>query len=399
MLHKLEEPIWFEKTVYLLKHDFGTSEERHSLAQKALEYLYSVGGIKVPDWDFLHDIIRPNITNSNLEETSTEFTDIFIQKVLLREYSEALVILESLEIKIIQYYQYLEEIGKLLVLKRDFHGLEKLSYRLEGYHQNNKETESISIDELHSYQRCKLMLTISKILEGNFFETCYNVFQLWKENPEIILNHVGKHHASSNIQENIESIYSKEEIEKVILVSVIISIPLDEMDKFSHLIDLQDFFQEMPIVEECLKMLKNTQFKNFFLRWYDEIKPIFEKSMLLGSLWSKVDFIMCSKIYYFYLKISSCVRISYLSNILGIRDDVVRSQLLKLIDIGGLNFKVDEQNDDIVLFKERDVLDEAIEMLKINERLITQKLQQRNNLFENIVFQSSPNLNGNVHSR
>lgn len=379
-----KDPYWFLRTVFTLKHRIGATNERKRLAKEAIQYLAYFRIWSFPACHLLEQMSGVSFATESMrlrDETDPNPSNDLLENLVKGKYDEALLLLETQNIDISHFCRQTEDIAKVLIVKKEFDGLHKLQIRLDGFYQTNKDLIYSNVFELEAFKRSKVIILCTWFLKGNFFDACDNFLQL-KCNDEELFNEI---YQSSNLT----FFFVRDELRAIIIVSILIAIPLNNLEEFSKLSDLRVIFGELKLLKKLVELLVNASFQQFLSIWDSQIKPLFTNSFILYSLWVRVNFLMSSKIYFFYLQVSKNIRISYLSKVLDIDKILLRQQIVQLIEVGNLNYKFDEVDSDIINHFEKSSTFEVFKEFEVNETRLLNRFQDRNELFENIVAQST----------
>lgn len=216
------------------------------------------------------------------------------------------------------------------------------------------------------------MICASHYLRGKYFDCSSSFFNLLISDPEIFTSLV--HDPSRKFLTNSEFLM-------MIVISTLLAVPLDNYEDFINVEELVPFQKICPTLYACLRLLINTSFRKFFHRWHGHINQKCIESFFLDQTWPNAQSMMRDKIYFFYLRISYRVEVSYLSRILGIEECFVRKELADLIDSAHLSFEI---NGDLVSYKHTHYLENVVDQLRVNEKQLSERLEAQNTKNKNL---------------
>ncbi|QLQ80605.1 hypothetical protein HG537_0D06060 [Torulaspora globosa] len=360
MLDQFIGPILIERAHFVVKSEGSSVEEKKQCATIAINYLVSLRFTKSPYW-------RDLLSASGLDNVETvemvpigDKKRLVVCKAIGHEYVEAINILETMSNEGNEYYRKLETLAQLLVLSRNFKGLEELEYRLSECYDGNAVQ-----DELNAMKRTRLLICGGYYLQGRFLDFCKSFFKFEKEDPEFwnIL-----------LANDTNRFFTSEELLQMATISVIISTPFDNYGDFLSVENLTRFRQECPLMVETLKLLSNTCFGRFLKLWDTEIDKKCRGSLFLFQMWETARFTVRNKVYFFYLRISNKLQVSYLSRTLSIEESLVKQELQQLLVNLHLNFEIE---DDIIYYRSSPFLIKVVPKLEGNHKIINTVLESR----------------------
>ncbi|CCD22398.1 Pci8p NDAI_0A02400 [Naumovozyma dairenensis CBS 421] len=378
MFDQFKGPNMIERAHYLITSNYGTPENKKQWATKALQYLSEINYIMSPHLNaFLKASGYAEVPETVSIQDIPNDQMILLQKIISHEFDEALYSLESKKVPRNEYYRNLEMIMQLLIRAKNYKGAEELEYRMDNIYVN--QIHETLKEELDAYQRIQLLSCACLFFEEQYFSCCSNFFK-FLENDDGIIDLL-KH-------DSLDPFILNEEFLLMIVISVLVSVPLDNYADFIYLEHLKAFFEVCPLLIECLQLLIDTKFGKFFEIWHEVVGSKYQESPFLNKGWVAAKLMMRSKIYFFYLRISNYIHISYLSKTLGIDINAVREELSLLIESAHLNFKIDG---DLVVYKVKHYLEDPVQKLRENQVLIDKELEHRksqNSELQNIIHHS-----------
>lgn len=360
MLKHFHGATYIERVHHLILNENSPQDSKQQCATDAVSYLQDIGFTKSPYWDIL--VSTSGMHNVKECEEQAVGEALAIQKAIAHKYTEAISTLEALNVSPLKYYEYLEKIVRLLVLAKNYKGLEELDYRLNALPANY---DSMRPEEIQALRRLKLIICSSFYLRGGYFSCCKSFFKLLDSDADVlrILS-----------EEQPDPFITNGEVILMITISTILAIPFDNYDDFLHLQHLEEHKQIFSRLIDCLKLLINTSFGRFLDLWNEEFDKQCKQSMFLSQRWSSAKYMMRCKIYFFYLRISNKVEISYLSRTLHIEVELIEREIEHLIKSAHLNF---ELNGDLVTYSPKHYLQDVAPRLKKNQELLEKKLEVR----------------------
>lgn len=358
-LSNFDGPILIERSAHLLKKNQGTPEQRKAWATNAVRYLCSIGITNSPHWSlFLQESRLTASELSKITRAPVVQDKYLLEKIIAHQYVDAIFLKETRSVPQNKHFENLEGVTELLILGKNYRSIEELEFRI----QNVTGFNNLSPDRKHVIRRIQLMTCVSYFLQENFFDCCSMFFKYFSRDLDLLDGFIYQHSGKFILNE---------EIIMMVLISCLVSIPVDNYSNFIYLETSLRFMKNCPMLLSCMSLLIDTKFKKFFILWNNVINNQCKTSMFLDSSWSVADTMMRTKIYFFYLKMSDRIEIEYLSGILGIPHDTVRSDIKQLIQTAHLNFVL---QDDIISFHEKNPLKEMTEKLSQNGQEIEQML-------------------------
>lgn len=360
MLDQFEGPILIERAHFLVKSDRSSAEEKKQCAAIAINYLVNLRYTKSPHWrDLLSASGLPSVETAEVIPIGSK-KHLVVCKAIAHEYAEAINILETMPNEGNEYYRNLEIIAQLLLLSENLKGLEELEYRLTDCHGENTTG-----DELNAMKRTKLLICGGYYLQGRFLDFCKSFFKFEKEDPEFwnIL-----------LAKATNRFFTTEELLQMATISVIISTPFDNYGDFLSVENLTRFREECPLMVRSLKLLSNTCFGRFLKLWDSEIDMKCRKSLFLFRVWENARFTVRNKVYFFYLRISNKLKVSYLSRTLNIEEALVEQEMHQLLQNLRLNFEIE---DGTIYYRSSPFLMNVVPKLEENREIINRILESR----------------------
>ncbi|CCE64925.1 hypothetical protein TPHA_0J01030 [Tetrapisispora phaffii CBS 4417] len=362
-------PVYVDRIHHLIALNIGTESEKNEWSKDVIDYMSRIQCFKTPYLnDFLEKYDRAKDVN-DLVKTSMRCEDEWKEKVISHDYNGAISLLESRFSNSTSIYRKFELIAELYLLDKKFMQVEELEYRVCCSIINYDEIQK---EEFDSYRKIRLILLASYWHQGRFSDCSITFFKFIEEDQGFLT-------FISEIEDvkaaECKTLLLKEEIIMYVVISTIVYIPINKYDVFLYLEDINELFKVFPLLRTCLQLLVKTRFNEFLKIWNSNIKEIFESSVFLYNSWHSVDFIMTSKLLFFYLRMSNQITINYLSETLGLEYGIVREQLTQLIEAGKLNFEI---TGDDVIFKPRHHFEDIILELNKNYEDINDILKKRN---------------------
>lgn len=368
-----------ERVNHSISKGYGSEEERRNWAQDTVKYLCSIGCVSTPHWDKL---LATGGFNTLPEIAPCQAP--VLQKVIAHEYSEAVTLLETRDLTVAKHCRNLETIAETLILGGSFKELEEIEYQISGI--NSSRQDSLGDQEADALRRIKLLLCASLYLRGKYFDCSSNFFKLLTSDDKMMdfLRH-----------DFTKGFLTNSELLMMIQISTLLAVPLDNYEDFIQIEELVPFHEICPSLYQCLKLLINTSFAKFFQIWHGEINQQCNQSYFLDQNWLPSQRIMREKIYFFYLRFSNQIEISYLSRILGIEESLVRKELENLINSIHLSFEI---KDDTIRYRRTFFLEDVVNQLQLNEKLISSKLdsqksknREMRDLLQNMIIDNNQN--------
>lgn len=362
MFKRYIEPVLIERIAYDLKHDTKDQKEKQRLAIEGINYLKRLNYTNSPHWNKL--LIASGLSIHN-EQARMNYDQkeqcVIIKKIIAHEYVDALRILESGNINQEEYFRRLECIININILNKDYHSIEEIS----NYFKNNSHSDLEPVERA-ALRRIQLVICASFYLQRRFFECGSSFFNFLEEDSGLL--------DFLNMDDNDFVLFRREELLIMISISCIVSIPLDNYSSFMYLPEVKEFFKLYPPLFRCMDFLIRTKFTAFFKYWDKIIGNKCDSSMFLEESWKFAQFTMRSKLYFFYIRISTKFQISYISRILNIDEIQAKEEIQKLINSAGLNVVI---CDDILKYKHKMLFQDAVEILKENELCVQKLLDDR----------------------
>lgn len=379
MLQGFEGAILVERVNHLICKGYGSEQERKDWARGIVEYLCGIGCISTPYWNIFLAIgcfeILPKV--AFCEST-------ILQRIIAHEYVEAVALLETNDIDVGAHCRSLEAITEIMILSRNFRELDEIEYQVTGI--NFSRQESLGELEANALRRIKLLLCASLYLRGKYFDCASCFFKLLTNDCRMMdfLN-----------QESSKKFLTNSELLMMIQISTLVAIPLDNYEDFTNIEELGPFQKICPSLYYCLGLLINTSFGKFFQLWHGDINEQCNKSFFLDQNWETAQCMMREKIYFFYLRVSTDIEISYLSQILGIEESLVKEEIENLIYSAHLCFEI---KGNTIHYKRSFFLESVVSQLRSNEKMIASRLESQSlknremrNLLQSMIIDNNEN--------
>lgn len=236
-------------------------------------------------------------------------------------------------------------------------------------------------NEFSDFIECKLLLILNWYLRGEFHQCLQRFIQLLIDIPNLV-----------DIMENLPTndvFVTTETILYIVTMCALITIPLDNLDTFIHLAELEQFNEKFNTLMVKARLIIGSKFRRFFKWWHNDMNNICSNNYFLSKKWELVSSTMRQKIYAFYLRISNKLKISYLSEKLEIPLDVVNQEVNQLIREACLNFRV---QDGFVYFLPYDARDALVHNIIKEDILLNKKLTRLRHQNSNLKLVIAENL-------
>ncbi|CDO93067.1 unnamed protein product [Kluyveromyces dobzhanskii CBS 2104] len=235
--------------------------------------------------------------------------------------------------------------------------------------------QSISCEptELSDFIECKLLLILNWYLRGEYHQCLQKFIQLLTDIPNLV-------ELMTSLPKD-DIFVTNETIFYILTISAFVSIPLDNLDTFIHLEELEQFHETFNVLAGKGKLIVNSKFMMFFEWWHNDMDDICKSDYFLEKKWDIVSKTMRQKIYAFYLRIATKIEISYFSERVGLPQEVVSQEISQLITEACLNFEI--QGDIIVYsgFNPQKALQETLSRGDITlDKKLSLLSRQNNNL-------------------
>ncbi|CCK69525.1 Pci8p KNAG_0C04230 [Huiozyma naganishii CBS 8797] len=365
MPHSDKGLFYLERVAYLISHEVGTIEERRQCAVAAMNFLQDIKCFDTPHWDILNEasglqIDKPHHVPSN--NASPDYDAQLLRKVISHKFGEAQYFLQNKRVTRDRYYRQLEETIKFLILCKNFKGVEELEQRI----QNIVNFPELTVKEQEACRRIRVLVAASFYMQKKFFKCCQYFFKWLSIDPDLL-------NTPPIPARNV--LLTDKEINLMITISCLISIPLESYNDFIYLREAVPFFEHFPLCLRSLRLLLNTSFNKFFSLWQgNEIAEECLQSPYLVDAWPFAQLVMRSKIYYFYFKVSCEIQIGYLSRTLGIEEKTIREDVELLIESANLNIVI---RGDTLCESQCRRLEDIVVQLQRNEREIDRRIQEK----------------------
>lgn len=380
MLSDIQNIVYLKKVSYLLENEIGTHEERTNWLQNIVKdipvSILTSASVKEKINGFcLQYSISTNFMNTELpdkQNKKAKSNRSTVERLLQNESASLLSELGSKLLDKEKYYQTLEAMCVVIILGKDFKKIPEIEYKL----QTNLDDLTISktkhchstfsTKELQSLRRTKALICFSLFLQGYYLTCSQKVFQFIEKDSKIL---------DKALWNDTYDFIKAEDVYSMILISTLLTIPLNTVRHFTKLPDVIFYFEVFPSAKDLFYLLKNTKFKSFFAYWTKLLKPICRRNQFVGPKLEEIDRALRTKIYIFYLSMSTRIQVSYLSNTLGIEYDIVLNDLKELFNKRKANFVLEG---DIIFYKKRSTLNNIASILQSNEHEISKLLELQN---------------------
>lgn len=380
MLSDMQNIVYLKKVSYLLENEIGTHEERTNWLQNIVKdipvSILTSASVKEKINGFcLQYSISTNFMNTELpdkQNKKAKSNRSTVERLLQNESASLLSELGSKLLDKEKYYQTLEAMCVVIILGKDFKKIPEIEYKL----QTNLDDLTISktkhchstfsTKELQSLRRTKALICFSLFLQGYYLTCSQKVFQFIEKDSKIL---------DKALWNDTYDFIKAEDVYSMILISTLLTIPLNTVRHFTKLPDVIFYFEVFPSAKDLFYLLKNTKFKSFFAYWTKLLKPICRRNQFVGPKLEEIDRALRTKIYIFYLSMSTRIQVSYLSNTLGIEYDIVLNDLKELFNKRKANFVLEG---DIIFYKKRSTLNNIASILQSNEHEISKLLELQN---------------------
>lgn len=388
-MEQFSGPILIERVAHRIEKNVDSSEALSSMAQLALQYLHSVDysrtphlhklisatGLEASNWMSIMESKQNGIPILTQFREKSKWVDTMVLfKTLSHEYADAISTLETIDFDVGSHCRKLEKVIQLLIISKNYGVIDEIEHRLNGFIRNSNL--NISKAETIAYNICKILICSSLFLQGRYFDCLAYFIKLIQEDDV-------SHFLSSRYQGN--SFISSDEVLLMISLSALVAIPLESYEDFVHLEELNPFFELSTILTRCLKLLIRTKYHDFLTILQGEMDEICSKSYFLDQKWGEIQSTMRNKIYFFYLRVSNKLEVSYLSRTLGIEYSIVEKEVVRLIEDLHLNFCV---TDGVIFYQERHEIVDLVNGLKDVEASLTHginNLRQKNEMIRDSI--------------
>lgn len=289
-----------------------------------------------------------------------------IQLLLDNKYSDAVMLINTDKaISALPFHARNKFLLRTHLLNCDYKVVLDFEARLAGNFPDS------NIMDQNDFVECKLLTILNWYLRGEFHQCLQRFIQLVTEIPELF-----------DILEKWptrDAFITATTFYYIVTLTALVSIPLDNLDTFIHLSELERFNKTFNIFAGKGKLLVESRFGQFFQWWHTDMDKICKSNYFLEKKWDIVAKTMRQKIYAFYLRISMKINVSYLSEKFGIDYQVVNQEISHLITEACLNFRIDGDLITYLEFDSTSALTEMIdkENLSIDDRI--SQLRNRNN--------------------
>lgn len=371
-------PVLVERAAFTVLSEYSTANAKEEWSTAAMDYMSSIQCFESPYLNTFLKVLHKNplaVDKSLFSETSKKNAETTIaSKTVAHEYADALT-LQELDDKT-PFLCKLCKIVQILILSEKWKSIDELDHRLQAYvkpqHRNVPDFEG------SSYLKLKLLICGALYLQGKYFD-CLKYFLLTLQEDRCFVDQL--------LQPEENAFFTNDEILTMVSLSALISIPLDNYDEFAQLEDLKSFFAASPLLSDCLSLLINTSYNRFLKVWHGSLHEKCSSNFFLNKRWQEVQETMRHKIYFFYLRVSNKVELTYLSDTLGIDLMIVQEEVCNMIETLGLNFERDGlviyhrnkyETADLLsrLSTSSGILTTKIEKLKIKNDNLRAKVQQ-----------------------
>lgn len=279
--------------------------------------------------------------------------------MLNNKYTDAVMYINSeSSIKVSKYYQRLKMLLRIYLLNSEYNAVLDFESRLSSYQFN-----SLDMDERMNLIECKSLLLLNWFLRGEFYLCLQKFIQFLVEIPSFI------ELLKASLKDGI--FITDTNICHVVAISALITIPLDNLNNFIYLPELEKYNQNFSTLAIKSKLLIDSKFGQFFEWWHNEMAAISRSDYFLDKKWDVAARTMRQKIYSFYLRISVNITVSYLSEKFNIDYQVVRQEILELINEACLNFEI---KGDLISYREFDAREALKDRIVLENSIICSKL-------------------------
>ncbi|AMD20109.1 HCL042Wp [Eremothecium sinecaudum] len=323
---------------------------------------------------------RSALSHSDKSDRSQCSNVLVLRKALAHQYATAITLLESANLRVVNYVEKCRQMMRIHVLANSFLSVSDLDTRLRLYlrsrpSQNTYDQESEYILE------CKLLTFASLFLRGNYFDAAHYFTKLYCESGDVLDYLL--------CPEKVKDIFiTNEEYLLMIIISMLLSVPLENYRQLLSSQATQKMFQRIPLLLKCLTLLSNTRYHEFFVIWQDDLERQAQGSYFISPRWQRISTLMRCKVIFLYLKISNVIYVSYLSKVLGISKEAILDDVAKLISRFNLNFAIEGNT---IYFKEQSPICDIISGIKTASDRIDARnmmLQQKNEAIKEFVQQT-----------
>ncbi|SCU91549.1 LADA_0F10638g1_1 [Lachancea dasiensis] len=327
------------------------------LVKRAIDYLASINLSEYPNLHILlnSSYVAPEETLRSLFKKSTisSESDVLRNRIISHNYSDAIAMLEK--DRNFGYLPKLQAMIQVLILSQNWKPIDDIEHRTSSYAK--AKSGGLERSDRSSLTNIRLLLSVANYSQGNYLECLRLFLQALEEDPSV----VGFFGGQSQYL-----ICTHEELIAMISISAVVSIPLDNYEEFMNLEELEPFLRIAQPLSKWLSQLIKTSYRDFLQEW-NQWNTEYSQNMFVAKSWRDAQKTMRDKIYFFYLRVSANVEISYLSKTLRIEQDVVFEEIHKLIRELKLNFEFDGL---IVNYRSRyDNSELAEDLLKSNQLL------------------------------
>ncbi|CUS23294.1 LAQU0S09e01552g1_1 [Lachancea quebecensis] len=369
-------PLLVERAAFAVQNELLSPEIKSSWCNAAFKYLRLLQSNESPHLGIISSFVDGN-QDTSVPDSATPKLQInynVSRKAVAHQYSDAIALQEA--DSSISFLEKLHGIIKLLIMSEKWKSLDEMDHRLDAYMKSKEDY--LSEPEKHTTSSIRILICGALFLQGRYFDCLKYFVMVIQKDPGVF---------DILLLSGSEVFFTNEEIITMITLSVIVSVPLDNYEEFAQLEELKPFFVIAPALSNCLSLLIDTSYNSFLKLWTESFGQKCASSYFLCGRWKEVQATMRYKIYFFYLRISNRVEISYLSETLGIDVETVRAEINSLIEDLTLNFSINDQlvyyrnryeMSDVVkeLSSSKVILDERIEKLKNQNDLVRYQVQQ-----------------------
>ena len=351
-------PVLIERIAFLLKADLDIPAElKQKCAIRGLQRLLELGCSTSPHLNLFYSYAGRE-AHQRFTVGRQNDTNKVQRKVLEQKYSEALHELDSRQVAGSNFFSHTEQRLRILLLSGDY----KSVIGVKSYIDSNGNIENLEENELGARERVYLLIAFAYFLEGAFLDCCVAFFGYLTENSNLL---------NAVTDPRFTSFISRDEMLLAMTISCLVVTPMDRYDGFMFSHGAQQLLRLSPLLLECLELLRNVKFRDFFDVWNGEIDLKCRSSLFLNQSWGISQSIMRSKILFLYAKLANRVPLVYLSRILGVDEGLVREETRRLIELGGINLEI---KGDILVNATRDPLSNVVCILEKNGKVIQERL-------------------------
>lgn len=402
----IQKVLLLKRVIYIVENNIGNFEERSHWIQKIVketsELIILLPSLKEKVERFCENY---NISTNTLNEQCSinnqykkiKIDKLIVEHILQNDYSN--IIPKYIIIPIEKanhrhqphyFYHWLENVLIITILSHDFRNIPELEYKVESNYEiathldsDNENSYDSQPDLFNAVQRMRLYLCCSLFLQEKYLDVIQKIFYFNDKDSGFL------HISQWNLQNNF---IFEDEFYTIVLISALLTIPINKYKKFIQLANIQLLFHNFPLANMVFDLLVNINFKKFFNVWSQKVYPIVQKHFIIGPKLDEIEQKIRTKVYVFYLSVSDKIKISQLSELLGIKYNIVLNDLTKLFNERQSNFFI---KGDIIFYKKRSIINDISSILKANEnkilKLVDKKREDNHQLIEFLHNSTSTN--------